>query len=145
MTASALAFTVHARADAENAVLLAAGDDLALETRWQPDAPSVHPGPAELLAGAFAACLLKNVARSSALLPFAYDSASVTVTMHRQEAPPRFTAIEYALHIVTTEPEHRVELLHRNLQKFGTVYNTLAAVCDVSGDVTTSALGSSLV
>jgi len=27
------------------------------------------------------------------------------------------------------------ELLHRNLQKFGTVYNTVAAVCAVSGTV----------
>lgn len=139
MTSAPLHFTVMARSGAERSVLTAAGDDLALETRWQPDAPSTHPGPAELLAGAFAACLLKNVARSSAMLPFAYESARVEVTMHRQDAPPRFTAIEYALYLVTTEPTHRVELLHRNLQKFGTVYNTLAAVCAVSGTVTTSA------
>jgi len=136
VTAAPSAFTVHARADAESAVLLAASDDLLLDTRWQPDAPSGHPGPAELLAGAFAACLLKNVARSSALLPFAYRSAEVQVTMHRQEVPPRFTAIEYELMLTTDEPPHRVELLHRNLQKFGTVYNTLAAVCEVTGTVT---------
>lgn len=138
MTSAPLSYSVSARADADGGMLLAAGDDLALETRWQPDAPSTHPGPAELLAGAFAACLLKNVARSSAMLPFAYDSVRVEVTMHRQDAPPRFTAIEYALHLVTPEPAHRVELLHRNLQKFGTVYNTLAAVCEVSGTVTAS-------
>lgn len=138
-TAAPLSYTVHARADADGGMLLAAGDDLALETRWQPDAPSSHPGPAELLAGAFAACLLKNVARSSAMLPFAYETAQVTVTLHRQEAPPRFTAVEYDLHLVTAEPTHRVELLHRNLEKFGTVYNTLAAVCDVSGAITSSA------
>lgn len=137
MTVAPLSYTVHARADAASALLLAASDDLALDTRWQPDAPSTHPGPAEMLAGAFAACLLKNVARSSALLPFAYDSVAVMVTLHRQESPPRFTAIDYALVLVTDEPEHRVELLHRNLQKFGTVYNTLAAVCDVSGTVST--------
>lgn len=139
MSSAPLAYSVSARADAHGALLRAAGDDLALETRWQPDAPSTHPGPAELLAGAFAACLLKNVARSSALLPFAYESAQVEVTMHRQDAPPRFTALEYTLHLVTAEPAHRVELLHRNLQKFGTVYTTLAAVCEVTGTVTTSA------
>ncbi len=139
MTTAPLTYSVSARADTEGAMLLAAGDDLALETRWEPDAPSTHPGPAELRAGAFAACLLKNVARSSAMLPFAYESVRVDVTMHRQDAPPRFTAIEYALHFVTPEPAHRVELLHRNLQKFGTVYNTLAAVCDVSGTVTSTA------
>ncbi len=139
MSSAPLAYSVSARADAHGALLRAAGDDLALETRWQPDAPSTHPGPAELLAGAFAACLLKNVARSSAMLPFAYESARVEVTMHRQDAPPRFTALAYTLHLVTAEPAHRVELLHRNLQKFGTVYTTLAAVCEVTGTVTTSA------
>lgn len=138
MTAMPLTYAVSASADASGARLRAAGDELALETRWQSDAPSTHPGPAELLAGAFAACLLKNVARSSAMLPFAYESVRVEVTMHRQDAPPRFTALEYTLHLVTPEPAHRVELLHRNLQKFGTVYNTLAAVCEVSGTVTSS-------
>lgn len=142
MLTSPLDFTVTARADAHGTMLLAAGDGLALDTRWQPHALSTHPGPAELLAGSFAACLLKNVARSSAMLPFAYETADVTVTMHRQDAPPRFTAIEYTLHLITNEPAHRIELLHRNLQKFGTVFNTLAAVCDVSGTVTSSPLGS---
>ena len=135
-----LTYRVAARADADRASVLAGGDEVLLETRWQPDEPSAHPGPAELLASAFAACLLKNVARSSALLPFAYERVDVEVVMHRQDAPPRFTAIEYALHLVTAEPAHRVELLHRNLRKFGTVYNTLAAVCEVSGTITTSAL-----
>ncbi len=137
MTSSPLSFTVTARADAASSTLHA-GDAIALDTRWQPEPPSTHPGPADLLAGAFAACLLKNVSRSSAMLPFAYERAEVTVTMHRQDAPPRFTAVEYTLHLVTPEPAHRVELLHRNLQKFGTVYNTLAAVCEVSGSVTSS-------
>ncbi len=141
VTDALLRFTVSASATAERASLLAAGDDLPIETRWQPVEPATHPGPAELLAGAFAACLLKNIARSSALMPFAYDAVDVTVTVHRQDAPSRFTAIEYALHLVTAEPAHRVELLHRNLQKFGTVYNTLAAVCEVSGTVTTTPAG----
>ena len=138
MTTAPLTYRVSARADAASAIVHAADDELPLETRWQPAEPSGHPGPAELLASAFAACLLKNVARSSALLPFAYESVEVTVVLHRQDAPPRFTALEYALHLVTSEPAHRVELLHRNLQKFGTVYNTLAAVCEVSGTVTSS-------
>lgn len=137
MISSPLSFTVTAHADAASSTLQS-GDTIDLDTRWQPETLSTHPGPAELLAGAFAACLLKNVARSSAMLPFAYASADVTVTLHRQDAPPRFTALEYTLHLVTPEPAHRVELLHRNLQKFGTVYNTLAAVCDVTGAITSS-------
>jgi uncharacterized OsmC-like protein len=93
------------------------------------------PGPAELLALAFAACLLKNVERFSHLLSFDYDGASVAVTAQRQESPPRFTAFRYELRIRTNEEPHRVALLHRNLQRFGTVYNTLAASCDVEGEI----------
>lgn len=95
------------------------------------------PGPAELLAMAFAACVLKNVERFSGLLPFRYESARVRVVAERQESPPRFTKVHYELHLQTTEPPERVELLHRNLAKFGTVYNTLAAACEVTGVVST--------
>jgi uncharacterized OsmC-like protein len=90
------------------------------------------PGPTELLCSAFAACVLKNVERFSEMLPFAQQGASVRVTAERQQSPPRFTAIRYELRVATDEPPHRVELLQRNLEKFGTVYNTLAQVCDIS-------------
>lgn len=93
------------------------------------------PGPAELLALAFAACLLKNVERFSELLPFEYSGARVRVTAERQQTPPRFTSIHYELYVETSEPAARVELLHQNLAKFGTVYNTLASACEVSGVV----------
>ena len=93
------------------------------------------PGPAELLAAAFAACVLKNVERFAGMLPFRYDSASITVHAKRQQTPPRFTEIRYTLDLVTDEPPDRVDLLHRNIVKQGTVFNTLAASCDVSGTV----------
>ena len=93
------------------------------------------PGPADLLTTAFAACMLKNVERMGQLLPFEWISASVEVHAERQDSPPRMTAITYRLEVVTDEPEHRVELLHRNISRYGTIYNTLAAACDVSGEV----------
>jgi uncharacterized OsmC-like protein len=93
------------------------------------------PGPAELLALAFADCLLKNVERFSHLLSFDYEGASVAIEAERQESPPRFTKIRYELRVATGESEHRVELLHRNLRRSGTVYNTLAATCDVDGTI----------
>jgi uncharacterized OsmC-like protein len=112
----------------------AATQTVALDTAWPP-APSGLPGPAELLAAAFAACLLKNVERAGHLLPFRYRHASVEVTARRQDTPPAFVDIAYELRIVTDEPERRVELLHENLRRYGTVYNTLAAVCHVHGRV----------
>jgi uncharacterized OsmC-like protein len=95
----------------------------------------VLPGPAELLSASFAACLLKNVERFSQLLPFRYTAASVRVVAERQEAPPRFTRITYELTVRTDEPASRLDLLHRNLARHGTVFNTLAAACHVEGTV----------
>lgn len=93
------------------------------------------PGPADLLTMAFAACVLKNVERFSHILPFRYEEASIEVTAERQEVPPKITRITYSLQLVTDEAEHRVELLHRNIRRYGTIYNTLAGTCDVSGNV----------
>lgn len=95
----------------------------------------VHPGPAELLCGALAACLLKNVERFSHMLPFQYDDARVVVRAERQDSPPRFTRFTYQLELVTGEPQRRVELLHRNVRKFGTVSGTLGLAAEVVGDI----------
>ncbi len=95
----------------------------------------VLPGPADLLTLAFAACVLKNVERFSKLLPFRYESASIEVTSEREAPPPRITRVVYTLRIRTDEPDQRVDLLHRNIKKFGTIYNTLAASCQVEGEI----------
>lgn len=57
------------------------------------------------------------------------------MTARRQDAPPKFTEISYELRLVTSEPQRRIDLLHRNLRRYGTVYNTLAAACEVHGRV----------
>lgn len=92
-----------------------------------------HPGPAELLCGALAACLLKNVERFSTMLPFEYTGARVRVEAERQDSPPRFTRFTYQLEIDTDEPPRRVELLHKNVRQFGTVSGTLAEAAEVDG------------
>lgn len=97
------------------------------------------PGPADLLVTAFAACVLKNVERMSRLQPFSYSGASIEVTAEREERPPRIAAITYRLTIVTDEPARKMELLHRNIARQGTIYNTLALACDVAGEIVTEA------
>lgn len=119
----------------EEAEVAAARAVVPIDAGWATP-PTGAPGPADLLGGAFAACLLKNLARAGDLLGFEHDDAQLEVVLRRQDAPPRFTHIEYALQISTDEPQRRVDLVHTNLRKFGTVYNTLAAVCEVSGTVT---------
>ena len=93
------------------------------------------PGPADLLGAALCACILKNVERFSHMLPFAYESAKVKVVADREEPPPHIARMRYELEIVTEEPPARVELLHRNIQRFGTITNTLGKACDLSGTI----------
>ena len=116
-----------------------AGDQIVhVDARWGSKTPSALPGPTELLASAFAACLMKNLERSSLLLGIGYRSAEVNVRARRQDSPPKFVEIEYEMRVDTDASEHQLEVLHRNLKKFGTVYNTLAAVCEVHGTVAKS-------
>ena len=91
--------------------------------------------PAELLLSAFAACLLKNVERFAKFLNFSYEKAEVSVHGVREEPPPRIVSIQYRLRIWTDETDYRVDLLHRNLQKHGTIFNTMKACCAVSGEL----------
>lgn len=117
---------------------VAAGTEMiSFDASWASE-PSGLPGPAELLASAFAACLLKNLERSGQLLPFRYERAEVDVAARRQDAPPKFVEITWELRLVTEEPSQRVELLHRNLRQFGTVYNTLSAACAIEGRILTT-------
>lgn len=97
------------------------------------------PNPAELLLGAFAACCLKNVQRFSDLLGFDYVTATIEVTGERQEKPTKIIAISYVIHIKSVDGKLNPKLLHKNLQKFGTIYNTLKEMCDVSGELIVAA------
>jgi len=95
----------------------------------------VLPGPAHLLAAALCACMLKNVERMAGMLKFSYTGASIEVKAVREEPPPRITTLHYVLRVETPEPEKRIGLLHRNILKHGTITNTLAAACELSGEV----------
>jgi len=99
-------------------------------------ADRTRPGPAELLCASLAVCLLKNVERFSELLTVEYELARVEVEAERSDVPPAMTRMHYRLEIVSNEPTRRIELLHRNVRKFGTITNTLAAAVDLTGEVT---------
>ncbi len=132
--------TYHVRAESSaggRATIDAGNQRIQVDASWGSAEPPGLPGPAELLAGAFAACLMKNIERSSALLSFRYRRVEIDVQARRQDAPPCFAEIDYEVRIVTDEEDRRIDLLHRNLRQFGTVYNTLAAACDVHGRIIT--------
>ena len=43
--------------------------------------------------------------------------------------------IDYEIMVDTDESDHRIELLHKNLQKYGTVYFTLAGATELGGTI----------
>lgn len=84
--------------------------------------------PAELLLAALAACMIKGIERVVPILKF-----EVRVHGIRQDAPPRMESISYTIEVDTDEPEHRLALLHENVKKYRTVFNTVAPGTDLSG------------
>ena len=86
-------------------------------------------------AAALAACILKNVERFSKMPRLSYRRATIRVAVEREEPPLRIVGARYILRLETDEPEARLELLHRNIRKFGTITNTLAAAADLQGEI----------
>lgn len=109
-------YRVWARSDGDGVGRIEAeSSSIVFDRSWNPAEPSDLPGPGELLAAAFAACVIKNVERFGQILPFVYESAEIDVELHRQDRPPLFDRVEYILRVVTDEPADRVDLLKRNL------------------------------
>ncbi len=89
--------------------------------------------PAELLLASLAACILKGTERVLPMLQF--DLRGIEVSLHgvRQDSPPKMIRIDYEIIVDTEESDTRLALLHKNLQKYGTIYNTLAGATELSG------------
>lgn len=82
--------------------------------------------PAELLLAALAACILKGIERVMPILHFSLRGVEVRVAGVRQDHPPKMASITYEIIIDSDEKDRRLELLHDNIKKFGTVFNTVA-------------------
>jgi uncharacterized OsmC-like protein len=91
--------------------------------------------PVELLLASLSACMLKGVERAAPMLKFQFRSASVKLHAVRQDAPPRLISIDYQLTIDTDEPDRRLELLHLNVIKYGTISNTLGPAVPIEGTI----------
>lgn len=100
-----------------------------------PAAESTLPNPAELFLGSFSACVLKNVERFSTMMKFNYDKAEITVEAIRLEKPPRMDEINYNLKVYSDDENLNIDLLKKNIEKFGTIYNTVKSTCSVTGHV----------
>ena len=81
---------------------------------------------AELLLAALSACMIKGIERVAPMLKFSFRGVEVRVHGVRQDVPPRMERIGYEILVETDEPDHRLALLHENVKKYGTVFNTVA-------------------
>lgn len=91
--------------------------------------------PVELLLASLSACMLKGIERAAPMLRFQFRAASVRLHAVRQDSPPRLDSIDYEIIIDTDEPARRLELLHVNIIKYGTISNTLGSAVPIKGSI----------
>jgi uncharacterized OsmC-like protein len=91
--------------------------------------------PAELFLASIAACMIKGIERVTPMLKF--DLRGVEVRLHgvRQDAPPMMVSVDYELTVDTDEDDQRLELLHKNVRKYGTISNTVAMALKLEGTI----------
>lgn len=53
----------------------------------------------------------------------------------RQDSPPKMVRIAYETEVDTDGSDARLALLFRNLQKYGTIYNTLVDATELVGSI----------
>jgi len=91
--------------------------------------------PAELLLAALSACIIKGVERIAPMVDFSFHRLEVHVHGVRQDVPPKMESISYKVIVDTNESDRRLELLHENLRKYGTVYNTINLGTTLTGTI----------
>ena len=89
--------------------------------------------PAELFLAAIAACMIKGIERAIPMIKFELRGVEVRLYGVRQNDPPKMVSVNYELIVDTDEVDRRLDLLHLNVRKFGTISNTVAAATKLDG------------
>jgi uncharacterized OsmC-like protein len=119
------------RIDAHGSVAHCKSADITLDTDLAGRADAFNP--AELLLAALSACIIKGIERVTPILKFSLRGVEVRVAGVRQDVPPKMESITYEIIVDTDENEHRLALLHDNVKKYGTVFNTIAPGTQLTG------------
>jgi uncharacterized OsmC-like protein len=124
---------VAKRTDAHGSLARCKGAEIALDTdvNGRPDAFN----PAELLLAAVAACMIKGIERVAPMNRFKFRGVEVRLHGVRQDSPPFMSSITYELIVDTDEDDRRLDLLHHNVSKFGTIFNTVSAATKLNGRI----------
>ena len=125
MNAQKMTFHVESREiDERKSVSRCKSAEIALDTAMAGDPHAFNP--AELLLAALSACMIKGIRRMVPMLKFSLRGVEVRLDGVRQDAPPQMESITYEIVVDSDESDDRLELLHYNVRKFGTVFNTVA-------------------
>ena len=119
------------RIDAHASVAHCKSADITLDTDLAGRADAFNP--AELLLCALSACIIKGIERVTPILKFSLRGVEVRAGGVRQDVPPKMESITYEIIVDTDENEHRLALLHDNVKKYGTVFNTVAPGTQLTG------------
>ncbi|HBK07639.1 MAG TPA: osmotically inducible protein C [Acetobacteraceae bacterium] len=119
------------RVDAQGSLATTKSAEIVLDTALagRPDAFN----PAELFLAAIAACMIKGIERVTPMLDFKLRGVEIRLHAVRQDNPPKIVSVDYELIVDTDENAHRLDLLHTNVRRYGTISNTVAAATKLDG------------
>jgi len=134
MTNPKMSFHVEtSRVDSHSSLSQCKSAEIVLDTDMAGNPNAFNP--AELLLSALSACIIKGVERVTPILHFQLKGIQVTVDGVRQDVPPKMESIRYQIIVDTEESDDRLHLLHENIKKYGTVFNTIAPGTDLAGEI----------
>ena len=119
------------RTDAHGSVAHCKETAITLDTDMAGRADAFNP--AELLLTALSACIIKGIERVTPILKFELRGVEVRIEGVRQDVPPKMASISYEIIVDSDESEARLALLHENVKKYGTVFNTIAPGTQLTG------------
>lgn len=129
------------RIDAHGSTARCKGAEITLDTDVNGRLDAFNP--AELLLAALAACMIKGIERIAPMNHFKYRGVEVRLRGIRQDSPPFISSISYELIIDTDEDDRRLDLMHQNVRKYGTVSNTIAAATKLEGKISRASISQS--
>jgi uncharacterized OsmC-like protein len=129
-----LEYSVHARRiDDHGSLAMTKRAKITLDTDIEGREDAFNP--AELFLAAVAACMIKGIERVTPMLKFELRGVEVKLHGVRQDAPPKMISVDYEIIVDTDEDDRRLDLLHTNVRKFGTISNTVAEATKLEGSI----------
>lgn len=122
---------VARRVDRHGSIATTKAAEITLDTDVQGRADAFNP--AELFLASIAACMIKGIERVTPLLKFQLRAVEVRLHAVRHDNPPKIASVDYEIFVDSDENDHRLDLLHTNVRKFGTISNTVALATQLSG------------